>query len=189
MKCLSLLTLLSISSIFATKHNEMIPVIADHPNLRVLKRVENVICRAKDASVYHDEDSNFFVRQDSKVYYVDRAFIGKELREIPKSAFTAYLAQSYLTLNQMDEGRFSIKSSGKLSGGGAFGATVGIILGKAAVHAVGHSTLYLISFAAGPAQTPTFFALEGLFAAKIEAVSIYVAAVAGITLGVASGPA
>lgn len=189
MKRILIVCLFSICSLFATKEESLLAQIKSHyPDAKVLTRVENVICRAPDAAVYRDEEANFFVQQDSKVYSLERAFIGKELREIPKSAVAAYLAQSYLTLTQLEEGKFDLKSAGKLNGGGAFGATVGIILGKASVHAVGHSALYLLSFAAGPAQPAAFFALEGLAAPHIEAASIYVAAVTGLTFAVASGP-
>lgn len=177
------------SSLHATKEVTLLDRIKEYyPETKVLTKVDNVISRAADSAVYHDEDANFFVQQGKTIFSLEKAFIGKELREIPKTALASYLAQSYMTLNQCHDGKFSLQSAGRLPGGGAFGAAVGVIAGKTAVHVIGHGAIYLIAAATGPAAPATGIALEVWFGPAIEATSIYVAGVAGITLAVASGP-
>lgn len=190
MKLILYLSLLACSSLlFATKEESTLDKIKAHyPNTKVLSRIDNVICRAKDSAVYHDEDANFFVQQGKSIYSLEKAFVGKELREIPKSALAAYLAQSYLTLNQVGDGEFSLDSNGRLPGGGAFGAAFGVLFGKASVSVVGHGLIYLVTLPAGPAQLPAAWALESIFGPTIETASMHAAVCMGLFFGVASGP-
>lgn len=188
MKSILLLGILA-SSLYATQEVSLLDKIRKYyPDTKVLTKVNNVISRAGDAAVYHDDEANFFVQKGNNIYSLQKAFIGKELREIPKSTLATYLDQSYMTLNEFTDGNFSLQSSGRLVGGGAGGALVGGIIGKAGVHAVGHSLLYLVSFAAGPAQPAAFFALEGVLAPSIEAASVHAAVVMAIAGAVATGP-
>ena len=74
-------------------------------------------------------------------------------------------------------------------GGGLFGASLGFWIGKGTIEVLGHGTIAVISFCAGPIAGPGVAAgLEATFAPVIEATSNAVGLGLGLAGGVATGP-
>jgi len=149
------------------------------------------------------EQKNLFVPQslgDVKVLYKkDQFFVNstpvehmntdKELRKISKENLVRLLAKgSYVSITEISENQYKLQLNNRLYGGGAFGATLGAFLGKAAVSLAGHGTIYLVGALTGPFAPATIIALESVFAAPIEAASMAGAIAGGMALGVATGP-
>jgi hypothetical protein len=138
--------------------------------------------------LYHHDKKGFVVRQDDKKYIVKKYFTDSMVRDITKKQLKSFLEAGYFSINQMEDGQFSLKAKGRVNGGGALGAAIGAFLGKAAVSVVGHGAIQIVALCTGPAYLPTVFALESCFGAQIEAASIQGAIAGGIALGVATGP-
>jgi hypothetical protein len=78
--------------------------------------------RLGNIDLYHGR-KGFYVRQDDKKQTIKKYFTDPILRDITKTQLRAFLANGYLTLNQMDDGEFSLKAKGRMVGGGPlFGA-------------------------------------------------------------------
>ena len=137
--------------------------------------------------LYHSK-KGFYVRQDDKKQTIKKHFTDPMLRDITKPQLKAFLTAGYLTINQMEDGEYSLKAKGRMVGGGALGASIGAFLGKAAVYVVGHGAIQIVALCTGPAYPVTVLALEGCFAVPIEAASMAGAVAGGIALGVATGP-
>lgn len=137
--------------------------------------------------LYHGK-KGFSVRQDDKKYHIKKYFTDPIIRNVNKEQLKAFLKAGYLSLNQMDDGEFSLKAKMRLNGGGPIGAAIGVFLGKAAVSVIGHGAILVISGLTGPAAPYTFFALEACLAPVIESTSMAGAVAGGIALGVATGP-
>ena len=143
--------------------------------------------RLGNLNLYHGK-KGFYVRQDDKKQTIKKYFTDPMLRDITKTQLKAFLANGYLSINQMDDGEFSLKANGRIVGGGVIGASIGAFLGKAAVYVVGHGAIQIVAICTGPAYPITVLALEGCFAVPIEAASMAGAVAGGIALGVATGP-
>lgn len=137
--------------------------------------------------LYHGKNG-FYVRQDDKKYEVKKYFTDPLVRDVSEKQLKNFLKNGYISLNQMNDGEFSLKAKGRVNGGGALGASIGAFLGKAAVYVVGHGAIQLISICTGPAYPVTLLALTGCFAIPIETASMAGAVAGGIILGVATGP-
>jgi hypothetical protein len=137
--------------------------------------------------LYHNK-KGFYVKQDNEKHLIKKYFTDPIVRDITKKQLNAFLKNGYLSLNQMNDGEFSLKASGRLNGGGAVGAVIGAFLGKAAVSVVGHGAIQIVALCTGPAYFPTMVALESCFGYAIEAASIKGAIGGGILLGAATGP-
>ena len=137
--------------------------------------------------LYHGKNG-FYVRQDDKKYEVKKYFTDPMVRDVSEKQLKNFLKNGYLSLNQMNDGEFSLKAKGRVNGGGVIGTIIGASLGKIAVSLVGHGAIVLISICTGPAAIPTAIALESYFGAQIELASIKGAIAGGILLGVATGP-
>lgn len=72
--------------------------------------------------LYHGK-KGFSVRQDDKKYQIKKYFTDPMLRDITKEQLYAFLQAGYLSINQMNDGEFSLKAKGRINGGGPiFGA-------------------------------------------------------------------
>ncbi len=89
--------------------------------------------------LYHGK-KGFFVRKDEQKHAIKKYFTDPIVRDITKKQLTAFLEAGYLSLNQMEDGEFSLKANGRINGGGP-------ILGAAA-YWVTKSLCYAIGFAA-----------------------------------------
>ena len=65
----------------------------------------------------------FSVLQNNKKHAIAKYFIDPLLRDITREQLGAFLQGGYLSINQMNDGEFSLKANGRIKGGGpAFGA-------------------------------------------------------------------
>lgn len=116
--------------------------------------------------------------------------VSKSLKRLSDKQLTDFLNNGYglIKADRFTNGDFKLDMHVRGNGGGAIGATVGVIGGKAVVYGVSYGMIHLVSLCTGPFYIVTQAALTGVLAAPIEAASIYGAAVGGMTLAVATGP-
>lgn len=116
--------------------------------------------------------------------------VSPSLKRLNDEQLTAFLNQGHgvIKADQFTNGDFKLDMHVRGDGGGALGATVGVIGGKAAVYGVSYGLIHLISICTGPLYPVTAAALTGVLAAPIEAASIYGAAVGGMAGAVVTGP-
>lgn len=137
--------------------------------------------------LYHS-NNGFYIRKDDQKHSIKKYFTDPMLQGISKRQLQGFLTNGYLSVNQMNDGEYSLKAKGRVVGGGAIGAAIGAFLGKAAVSVVGHGAILIVSGLTGPAAPVVFLALEGCFGPAIETTSLAGAVAGGIALGVATGP-
>ncbi len=143
-----------------------------------------------NVKLYHSDELGFTVKKPGGLlkvlpkYDVDPMLRGK------KSALIQAFCEKggYISLNEMNNGDFSLRSHARGLGGGPGGATVGCYLGKFLVSFVGHGAIQIVAFASGPAYLATLAGLEATFGPQIEAASQIGAITGGIIGGVATGP-
>jgi hypothetical protein len=73
--------------------------------------------------LYHSK-KGFYVRQDDKKQTIKKYFTDPMLRDITKPQLKAFLANGYLTINQMEDGEYSLRAKGRIVGGGPILGTV-----------------------------------------------------------------
>ena len=73
--------------------------------------------------LYHDK-KGFSVRQDDKKYKIQKCFTDPMVRNITKKQLNAFLKGGYFSLNQMNDGEFSLKAKGRIVGGGPILGTI-----------------------------------------------------------------
>jgi hypothetical protein len=143
--------------------------------------------RLGSLELYHN-DKGFSIYHDNKKHDVKKYHVDPMLRNINKKQLKGFLKNGYLSVNQMDDGEYSLKAKGRVNGGGPIGATIGVFLGKAAVSIVGHGAIQIVALCTGPAYFPVMVALESTLGVAIEKASIAGAVAGGIALGAATGP-
>ena len=80
---------------------------------------ESVFAPSKLGSVelYHG-NKGFYVHQDNKKHVIKKYFTDPIIRDITKKQLNAFLEGGYFSLNQMEDGEFSLKAKGRINGGG-----------------------------------------------------------------------
>lgn len=73
--------------------------------------------------LYHGK-KGFYVRQDDKKYVIKKYFTDPIARDLTKEQLKAFLKNGYFSLNQMNDGEFSLKAKGRVVGGGP---TLGLV--------------------------------------------------------------
>lgn len=96
------------SSIFAME----LDVVKSH-------RIEEVFVpdRLGSLELYYN-NKGFSVYQDDKKHDIKKYHTDKMLRNINKKQLKGFLKGGYLSLNQMDDGEFSLQAKGRVNGGG-----------------------------------------------------------------------
>lgn len=173
----------------ASAKSKSSPVVVKHKleDLRIDSKFTFVPERLGSLQLNHGENG-FSIIQDGKKYEIQKCFIDSGLRNTNKEQLQAFLKSGYISVNQADDGTFTLKAHSRILGGGAIGAAIGAFLGKATVSVIGHGIIVAVSALTGPAAPVTFVALESCFGAAIEATSMAGAVAGGIALGVATGP-
>ena len=130
----------------------------------------------------------FKVYKDDEKHVIKRYYTDPIVRNMTKEELKTFLTMGYLSVNQMDNGEFTLKANGRLNGGGPIGAAIGAFLGKAAISIAGHGTIQIIGILSGPAYLPVVIGLESCFGGAIEATSMAGAVAGGMIGAVATGP-
>ena len=73
--------------------------------------------RLGSVELCHDK-KGFSVLQDNKKHAIAKYFIDPLLRDITREQLGAFLQGGYLSINQMNNGEFSLKANGRIKGGG-----------------------------------------------------------------------
>ena len=79
--------------------------------------------RLGSLDLYHSK-KGFYVRHDDKKQTIKKYFTDPMLRDITKPQLKAFLANGYLTVNQMEDGEYSLKAKGRMVGGGPIFGTI-----------------------------------------------------------------
>jgi hypothetical protein len=140
-----------------------------------------------DAQLFHGK-KGFVVVHNEKTYLLEKVLMNKEARDMTKKSLKSFIKCGFFSLDQTNDGQFTLKAHYRLPGSGVIGATIGCFLGKAVVSVVGHGLICAVSALTGPAAPATFVALESCFGAAIESASMAGAVAGGVALGAATGP-
>ena len=83
------------------------------------EHIKQIFVPSKLGSVelYHSK-KGFFVRKDDQKHVIKKYFTDPIVRDITKKQLNAFLEAGYLSLNQMEDGKFSLKAKGRVNGGG-----------------------------------------------------------------------
>jgi hypothetical protein len=73
--------------------------------------------RLGSIDVYHN-DKGFSVYRDDKKHDIKKYHMDPVLRNINKKQLQGFLKNGYLSVNQMDDGEYSLKAKGRVNGGG-----------------------------------------------------------------------
>lgn len=67
--------------------------------------------------LFHDTQG-FFVNKFNEQHRIEKHYTDSMIRNINKKQLTSFLGNGYLTLNQMNTGKYSLKARGRIPGGG-----------------------------------------------------------------------
>lgn len=140
-----------------------------------------------ELDLYHSK-KGFYIRKDDQKKRIQKYDTDPILRNVSRKQLAAFLTDGYLSVNQMDNGDYSLKAKQRLNGSGPLGAAIGCFLGKATVSIVGHGAIQLVALCTGPAYFPVMIALESTLGVAVEKASLVGAVAGGIALGAATGP-
>lgn len=143
--------------------------------------------RLGDVELYHDKNG-FIVLQDNKKHVIEKRFMDPTSRTITKEQLKSFLKLGYFTLNQTNDGTFTLKAHHRLTGGGVGGATTGFYIGKFITYFVCHGAIVVVAGLTGPAAPATFAGLEGCLAPHIELASQVTSLAGGMIGAVITGP-
>ncbi len=82
-----------------------------------LSHVDKVISHAGAINLYRN-NKDFFIEKNSNLYVIKRCWLDKKLREVPADKIAKFLAASYIVVNQLNDGQFTINSNVRGLGGG-----------------------------------------------------------------------
>src|SRR5438445_12023297 len=68
--------------------------------------------------LYHHDKKGFSACQDDKKYEIKKYFTDPIVRNVTKKQLKSFLQTGYLSINQMDDGEYSLKAKGRINGGG-----------------------------------------------------------------------
>jgi hypothetical protein len=134
------------------------------------------------------DEQGYSVIQNGKSHKIESYDVDPLLRKMNREQLKKFQQKGLISVNQADNGEFSLKAGAKLRGGGPGGATIGAYVGKFLVHFVAHGTILIVGACTGPAAPATIASLEATFLPTIEAASNVGAIAGGIIGGVATGP-
>lgn len=138
--------------------------------------------------VYEKQQREWYAIDQEKVQRIQRAYIDKELRDIPSDKIEEVIKYMAIRPVRMDNGKYSLHAHGRIVGGGILGANVGFFLAKGAVYFIAHGTMGIIAACTGPAALATYAALAGCTAPFVESASNVAGMAGAIAAGVATGP-
>lgn len=140
-----------------------------------------------DAQLYHGK-KGFVVVHNEEKQVIEKAFMDKTARDMTKKSIKHFLESGFFTLNQTNDGKFTLKSHHRLPGGGVGGATAGFYIGKFVTYFVCHGAIVIVSALSGPAAPATFAGLEACLAPHIELASQATSLAGGMIGAVVTGP-
>ena len=150
--------------------------------------------RLGSVDLYHGK-KGFSVIQDNKKHQIQKHFTDPMVRDITKKQLEAFLDAGYLSINQMNDGTFSLKANGRVKGGGPVLGTIAYWVTKTvcygtAVAAVGTVTVATggaLGAAVGVGTAATTVGIGSTVVATTAATTI--ATTAGVVTGTAAAGA
>lgn len=156
---------------------------------KIDKRAFFIPSYLSDVEIAYDTDYGFIGHKgDSQWQVIPSYNCSTELRTIDVDTLEAMLKSGYIKVSQADNGEIMLSFMARLRGGGAGGATAGVIIGKFLTYAVCYGGIYVASLITGPASGPTALAAGKALSPLIEIASNKVAIGCGILGGILTGP-
>lgn len=97
----------------------------------------------------------FCVHQDDKKHIIQKYFTDPTVRNMTKEQLKRFLEIGYLSLNQLDNGEFSLKANGRINGGGPVLGAAAYWVTKSLCYAVGLTAVGVTVAAGGAAVVAT----------------------------------
>jgi hypothetical protein len=85
--------------------------------------------RLGSLQLHHNKDG-FHVINDGQKHQIKKYFVDKTVRDINKEQLKAFLLNGYISVNQMNDGEYSLKANHRLNGGGPIFGTFAYWLTK-----------------------------------------------------------
>ncbi len=145
--------------------------------------------RLGNIDLYHGR-KGFYVRQDDKKQAIKKYFTDPILRDMTKTQLRAFLTNGYLTLNQMDDGEYSLKAKGRLIGGGPILGVIAYWVTKSLCY--GTAIAATTTIAVGTAGTGVALVTGGaavIAGGTVATAGLATATAIGTTAGVITGGA
>lgn len=96
-----------------------------------------------------------FVEDENATYRVQSHEMNKELRELLKhKALDKFKETGYIRINKDETGKYALAAHVRGLGGGAGGATAGVVVGKFLTYTIGYGLLNLVAAPAAAASGP-----------------------------------
>ena len=117
-----------------------VPTVVVSPNItsnKMLIEAPSVFVpnRLGDIKLLHDK-KGFSVIKDNQKHVIERYNTDKIVRNMTKEELLSFLAVGYVSLNQMDNGDYSLKANGRINGGGPILGTIAYWTTKVICYAI-----------------------------------------------------
>lgn len=134
-----------------------------------------------------------YVEDENAAYQVERYNMNPLMREVlNRQALGKFKDAGYIRINKLDEGKYELLAKVRGEGGGIWGAHLGFLAGKFAVHFVAQTGIALatagVAIVCPPAAAPFFYAAEATLTPTIEATSNVIALGTGLLGAAVTGP-
>ncbi len=86
--------------------------------------------------VYHSK-KGFTVKKDNEKHVIKKCFTDKMVRDITKKQLKSFLDAGYISINQMNDGEYSLQAKGRINGGGPLLGTFAYWVTKSVCYGVG----------------------------------------------------
>lgn len=141
--------------------------------------------------LYHSK-KGFTVKKDDEKLVVKKYFTDKVLHDITKNQLKSFLDAGYISINQMNDGEYSLQAKGRINGGGPMLGTAAYWVTKSVCYAVGFAAIggTVVTTGGAAVGLATYgVASAGGIALTGAAVTTTTAAAIGTTTGVVVGTA
>lgn len=142
--------------------------------------------RLGDVDLFHDK-KGFCVYKDDTKHRIQKYHVDKMVRDISKEQLQAFLAVGYVTLNQMDNGEYSLRANGRIDGGGPILGVAMYWITKSICYAIPLAAIGTITVATGGAVGAAVGA--GTAGAGLAVTGTAAATTVGATVGTTAGVA
>jgi hypothetical protein len=144
-----------------------------------------------EVELYHGK-KGFHILKDDKKYKIQKYFTDPIVRDITKKQLNAFLKNGYFSLNQMNDGEFSLKAKGRINGGGPGLGVAAYWITKSLCYAVGLAAIggTVVTTGGAAVGLATYgVATAGTAVVTSAAITTTAATAIGTTAGVVAGTA
>lgn len=135
-------------------------------------------------NLFHGK-KGFSVYENDKKHTIQKCFTDKMVRDLSKEQLKAFLEVGYISINQMNNGEFSLKAKGRINGGGPLLGSAAYWVTKSLCYAVGITAVGVTTAGAVTAVVATGGALAPALAGTTAIAGTTVATAVGTTAAAA----